>query len=136
MNYPVVMKKTALVALFILAVFCSYTLGRKQESWLVDFVTTQADERMKKAQEALAKCESKPVEHKYSTFQQGLTRYRFDEVSGNTCILLTTPENWKRPETKRENCVCIDYQKEGGEFLKSQGCFAGMESLFEPTKKR
>ena len=51
-------------------------------------------------QEQVADCKA----HKYEIFHQGYRTWRLDTVSGSTCILLTTPEDWKIPHTALQGC--------------------------------
>jgi hypothetical protein len=126
MKYP----KTVLVGSLAVVAFGGYKIGRQQEQWLLDFVTQQGEtyaKRVKEAEDNLSKCQNKAPEHHYSTFQQGLSQWRFDAVSGQACILISTAENWKRSEVKRQNCACFDDpptpQKDYMDYLKKLGCF-------------
>jgi hypothetical protein len=52
--------------------------------------------------------------HHYSLHREGLRTFRFDADTGQTCIQLTTPEDWKKTDTKRQSCDCQDLISEGG----------------------
>src|SRR6266705_5519712 len=41
--------------------------------------------------------------HKYSTLESGSRTWRFDAVTGETCILLAPEWDWKRKETRRQS---------------------------------
>ena len=46
-------------------------------------------------------------------FHNGFRTWRFDSASGNSCILLTTKDDWKNKDTKSESCDCKDLFEEG-----------------------
>jgi len=60
----------------------------------------ESQESLRKAQEQVAEC----LVHKYQTFENGIRTWRLDTVTGNTCVLLTTPEDWKKPAIKNQSC--------------------------------
>jgi hypothetical protein len=127
-----------LVGSFATVAICGYEVGHLQENATVGVVIKEGrlyQEQAQKLQEELTKCENKPQEHNYSTFQQGLTRWRFDAVDGSTCVMLTTAENWKHPETKRENCACSDPAADYNS-LKARGCYAGLDLGVSETPKK
>src|SRR5512136_1462010 len=47
-------------------------------------------------------------EHHYELRNAGFRTFRFDSATGDTCIQLTTPDDWKRKETKSQSCGCTD----------------------------
>jgi len=49
-----------------------------------------------------------PKEHHYQLVKEGFRTFRFDPGTGDTCIQLTTPDDWKKPETKRQQCEYLD----------------------------
>lgn len=46
--------------------------------------------------------------HKFSTYSSGFRTWRFDSVTGDTCVLLTAEWDWKKKETKSQSCNCQD----------------------------
>lgn len=46
--------------------------------------------------------------HHYELRNEGFRTFRFDPATGDTCIQLTTPADWKRKETKAQSCGCTD----------------------------
>jgi hypothetical protein len=51
--------------------------------------------------------------HHYSLHREGFRTFRFDADTGDTCIQLTTTEDWKRKDTKSQSCDCKDLFAEG-----------------------
>jgi hypothetical protein len=41
---------------------------------------------------------------RYQQYSRGVRTWRFDTASGQTCLLLTTQDDWKKEETKNEAC--------------------------------
>ena len=60
----------------------------------------EAQESLRKAQDQVAQCQA----HKYEIFHQGYRTWRLDTITGTTCILLTTTEDWKKLETLNQGC--------------------------------
>lgn len=58
----------------------------------------ESQDSLRKAQEQVADRQA----HKYQIFHQGSRTWRLDTVAGSTCILLTTNEDWKKPETQSQ----------------------------------
>ena len=56
--------------------------------------------------EALGK---QKVEHHYELRNEGVRSFRFDPATGESCIQLTTKEDWKQPRTIRQGCQYNDY---------------------------
>jgi hypothetical protein len=50
----------------------------------------------------------KSPEHHYELRNEGSRTFRFDPSTGDTCIQLTSPADWKRKETKAQSCDCSD----------------------------
>lgn len=48
---------------------------------------------------------------KFSTYKSSFRTWRFNAVTGETCILLTTDDDWKRKKTKAASCECEDATK-------------------------
>lgn len=51
--------------------------------------------------------------HHYSLHREGFRTFRFDADTGETCVQLTTPADWKNPDVKRQSCDCTDYLAQG-----------------------
>ncbi|MGA2236143.1 MAG: hypothetical protein ABSG23_11765 [Terriglobales bacterium] len=51
-------------------------------------------------------------EHHYELRNGGFRTFRFDPATGDTCIKLTTPADWKRKETKSQSCDCVDLREQ------------------------
>jgi hypothetical protein len=65
------------------------------------------DQQIKELSAKVAALESqkpKPIEHHYQLRENGLRTFRFDPDTGETCIQLTSKEDWKRPDTIRQGC--------------------------------
>ncbi len=61
---------------------------------------SESQESLRKAQEQVAQCQA----HKYEVYHEGIRTWRLDTITGTTCILLTTPEDWKKTGTKLASC--------------------------------
>jgi len=85
-----------------------YEESQKEIADLKRQLSTSQDE-LKKAQLALGEYQA----HKYQVFHNGFRTWRFDSVTGNSCILLTTKEDWKSKDTKGESCECKDLFEDG-----------------------
>lgn len=73
------------------------------------------DEQIKELSEKVATLEAKPkAEHHYELRNDGLRTFRFDPETGETCIQLTTKQDWKRPETIRQGCQYQDWVNASG----------------------
>jgi septal ring factor EnvC (AmiA/AmiB activator) len=55
---------------------------------------------LEETKQALRKAES----NRYQVFSRGYRTWRLDTGSGSTCLLLTTTEDWKKPETTLSGC--------------------------------
>jgi hypothetical protein len=66
----------------------------------------EADVKQLKAD--VAELKQKPPDHHYELRSEGSRTFRFDPATGDTCIQLTSPADWKRKETKAQSCECID----------------------------
>ena len=56
--------------------------------------------------------------------------WRLDSVTGKTCILLTSDQDWKNPKTTASGCQCEDAMndpKNAFEVLDVMGCFGKPE---------
>jgi len=60
----------------------------------------------------VAQLKQKPPEHHYELRSEGFRTFRFDPSTGETCIQLTSPADWKRKETKAQSCECSDESQE------------------------
>jgi len=60
----------------------------------------EVQESLRKAQDQVAQCQA----HKYEIFHNGFRTWRLDTVTGASCILLTTTEDWKKLETLNQAC--------------------------------
>ncbi len=67
------------------------------------------DEQIKELNARITQLEAKPADHHYELRVDGLRTFRFDPVTGATCIQLTTEADWKRPETVRQGCQYQDW---------------------------
>lgn len=63
---------------------------------------------MKQLKAEVAELKAKPREHHYELRSEGFRTFRFDPATGDTCIQLTSPADWKRKETKSQSCGCSD----------------------------
>ncbi len=63
--------------------------------------------------------------HHYSLHREGFRTFRFDADTGETCIELTSPEDWKSKDTKAQSCQCTDIFADGnepGELVRKISC--------------
>jgi hypothetical protein len=51
----------------------------------------------------------KTPHHHYSLHREGLRTFRFDADTGSTCIQLTSQDDWKKSDIKKQSCDCQDY---------------------------
>ena len=72
----------------------------------------EADIKQLKAEVAELKVKKATPEHHYELRNEGFRTFRFDPSTGDTCIKLTTPADWKRKETKSQSCDCIDMRQQ------------------------
>jgi hypothetical protein len=70
--------------------------------------TLEADVKQLKADVAELKQKQAKPEHHYELRSEGFRTFRFDPNTGDTCIQLTTPDDWKSKETKSHSCGCVD----------------------------
>jgi hypothetical protein len=63
---------------------------------------------VKQLKAEVAELKQKPPEHHYELRNEGFRTFRFDPSTGDTCIQLTSPTDWKRKETKAQSCDCSD----------------------------
>ncbi len=81
-----------------------------------------------------------PKEHHYQLVKEGYRTFRFDPSTGDTCIQLTTPEDWKRPETKRQQCEYLDALRDAGagslslDQIHAINCFYDVDCPKQPKK--
>jgi len=66
----------------------------------------EADVKQLKAE--VAELKQKQPEHHYELRSEGFRTFRFDPATGETCIQLTSTDDWKRKETKSQSCACSD----------------------------
>lgn len=88
----------------------------------------EAQQQLKDAQGELTKAQQQVSEcqaHKYQIYTQGARTWRLDSVSGKTCVLLASEQDWKNPKTTESSCSCEDglNRKYSYELLHSMGCF-------------
>jgi hypothetical protein len=105
-----------LMRMTVVAVFCvcfvgcdakslGYVEQGKYDALQKQYDTLQEQLKMtetdlKAAQEQVAECQT----HKYQIYKDAGRTWRLDSVTGATCILLTTTEDWKKPETREQGC--------------------------------
>jgi hypothetical protein len=70
------------------------------------------DQKIKELSDKVAALESKPKQHHYELRKEGVRTWRFDSDTGDTCIQLTTKDDWKRPQTTRQGCQYTDFLAE------------------------
>jgi hypothetical protein len=89
----------------------------------------KTQEELQKSQEELKKAQQQLLEvqtHKYQIYTQGWRTWRLDSATGKTCILLTSQQDWKRPETTPQGCPCEDAMNDPQmtfDGLQARGCF-------------
>jgi hypothetical protein len=57
----------------------------------------------------VAALEQKPMQHHYELRNEGARSFRFDPDTGESCISLASPSDWKKPETIRQGCQYQDF---------------------------
>lgn len=77
----------------------------------------EADVKQLKAEvvELKQKPKAEP-EHHYELRTQGFRTWRFDPTTGETCIQLTSADDWKRKQTKSQSCDCTDSTRQYSEL--------------------
>ena len=69
----------------------------------------EADVKQLKTEVAELKQKPKAApEHHYELRKDGFRTWRFDPATGQTCIQLTSTDDWKRKESKAQSCDCSD----------------------------
>ncbi len=76
---------------------------------LSDHAADPRDQEIKELKARIDQLEAKPKEHHYELRNDGLRTFRFDPETGDTCIQLTTKDDWKRTETIRQGCPYNDF---------------------------
>lgn len=71
---------------------------------------TSLESNVKQLQTEVAELKQKKAEpeHHYELRSEGFRTFRFDPATGNTCVKLTTDDDWKRRATKSQSCDCVD----------------------------
>jgi hypothetical protein len=67
------------------------------------------DEKIQSLTERVTALEQKPVVHHYELRNEGSRSFRFDPDTGDSCISLASPADWKKPETIRQGCQYQDF---------------------------
>jgi hypothetical protein len=84
-----------------------YDESQKQVSSLTKQLKEMTDNTME-ANSKWAECRA----HKYQLVPSGMRTWRFDTVTGKSCVQLTTAADWKSKNTKAESCACEDLLQE------------------------
>jgi hypothetical protein len=69
------------------------------------------NKQLKETTDTLMEANSKWAEcraHKYQLVPSGMRTWRFDTVTGDSCIQLTSEADWKSRKTKGQSCACTD----------------------------
>jgi hypothetical protein len=74
--------------------------------------TLEADVKQLKADVTELKQKQATPEHHYELRSEGFRTFRFDPASGETCIELTSPDDWKHKETKSHSCSRFDENRD------------------------
>jgi hypothetical protein len=93
----------------------------------------QLEETQKQLEEAKKKIDELSA-HKFSTYPGGFRTWRFDSVTGDVCILLTTDSDWKNKKTKGQSCNCADTRQEYSKELFDAQPGAGRQLIIENWK--
>ena len=96
------LKAIALLPLFFLLSGCD---TQKQDERI-----SALEAKVKQLNAEVAELKQKPAapQHHYELRSEGVRTFRFDPGTGETCVQLTSPGDWKRKETKAQSCDCID----------------------------
>ncbi|MFY9561889.1 MAG: hypothetical protein WAQ52_16770 [Terriglobales bacterium] len=94
----------SLLSLFILLISSGCDLQKQDER----VRALEADIKQLKADVAELKQKPKAPEHHYELRKDGFRTWRFDPATGQTCLKLTSADDWKRKETQSESCDCTD----------------------------
>jgi hypothetical protein len=102
--------RTMLKVYFLLSFFIllnsSYCDPQKQDQRL-----SSLESEVKQLKDKVAKLEQKQAarpEHNYELRKEGSRTFRFDPATGDMCIQLTSPADWKIKETRSKGCDCTD----------------------------
>jgi hypothetical protein len=68
----------------------------------------EAKESSKKSQDQLTDLQA----HRYQSVTNGGRTWRFDTAKGKSCILLTSDQDWKSRDTKKQSCNCEDFYRD------------------------
>jgi hypothetical protein len=100
--------KTMLKAIFLLSLFVLLNSDDCDPHKQADKIRAlEADVKQLKTDVAETKQRAK-AEHHYELRNVGFRMFRFDPVTGDTCIQLTSEADWKLKDTKRQSCNCAD----------------------------
>jgi hypothetical protein len=75
------------------------------------------NKQLKETTDGLTEANSKWAEcraHKYQFMLVGFRTFRFDTVTGASCIQLSTDSDWKTKKTRSQSCDCTDLFVDGG----------------------
>jgi hypothetical protein len=92
--------------IFVLSLLSSFGCGSQKQDARIQ--SLEADVKQLKTEMSELRGKPKTPEHHYELRVQGLRTWRFDPATGETCIQLTTSEDWKRKETRNQSCDCSD----------------------------
>lgn len=110
------MYKVALV-LCILAVLDSPDCDSDKQNQRL--TSLESDVKQLQAEVTELKQKKAAPEHHYELRSEGLRTFRFDPATGDTCIKLSTTDDWKRKATKAQSCECVDNTQEWIDMPKS-----------------
>jgi hypothetical protein len=119
------MKVTPIVSLvFFVGTLCGCEQAGYVEKAKYDQLMQESAELKKQLAEQQEQFNKTPHHH-YSLHREGFRTFRFDADTGETCVQLTTPEDWKRKDTKAQSCTCSDFLVDGakaGEIVRKVYC--------------
>jgi hypothetical protein len=96
------MTVVVLIACLFMVACDADTLGYVEKA-KYDALQKQLEKReadLKAAQDQVSACQA----HKYEIYRSAFRTWRLDTVTGATCILLTTDDDWKKPATVAAGC--------------------------------
>lgn len=94
----------SLIVVVVIACLCvggcnAYVKKAKYDALQKQLEKAEAD--LKAVQQQVAGCQGL---HKYRIYNEGLRTWQLDLVTGQKCILLTTADDLKKPETEMQVC--------------------------------
>jgi hypothetical protein len=85
---------------------CGYEVVDEADNAIVQKVRSGEFELVKKDELTVLRHDADLGKHtgRYQIYKNGFRTWRLDTATGDTCILLTSEEDWKSPKTNASGC--------------------------------